>query len=563
MGLINNKENKGDNMNSVKVTVNGNIMEVTNGTSLEELSKLYQDNFKYEIILAKIDGIYEELTTTIHKNCTVEFLDLTDSGANKVYLNGLIYLVIYAAKKLFGNQIEVKVNHSIDKGLYIETTRRISEESLKRLELEMRKIVQDDLPISKVTVTRFDAMSYFENTGDYVKKDIMNYIPSTHVNLYKLGPFYNYLYSQMPINTKCLSHFELTYLHRNGFVLRFPTIYMENGIKPYEHREKVFNLFKESREWAKLLHLENVVDLNQKVSESKIEELIRIDELVKNAKLLELAKSIVLKKNTAKIVLLAGPSSTGKTTTTNKLVLCLKSLGCNPKMLSMDDYFVDRKETPLDEDGKPDFERLEAIDLKLFEKTVQKLISGEKTEIPTYNFILGKKEFKEQMCLEDDDILLIEGIHALNPKVLEHVPKEDKITIYLSALTELNIDNHTRVSTTDNRLLRRIVRDNRTRGNTVEDTLEKWKKVRLGEEKYIFPYQDDADYTYNTAMIYELGVLKTFVEPLLYSVPPDSPYYNEALRLINFLRIFLPISSESIPEDSILREFIGGGCFKI
>lgn len=550
-------------MDSVKVCVNGNTIEVTDGTSLEELSKLYQDNFKYDIILAKVDGIYEELNETIHKDCTVEFLDLTDKGANQVYLNGLIYLVIYATKRLFGRQIEIKVNHSIDKGLYIETSRRITEESIEKLELEMRKIVHDDLPITKATVTRFDAMDYFENTGDLVKKEIMTYISSTHVNLYKLGPFYNYLYSQMPINTKCLSHFELTYLHKNGFVLRFPTIYMEDGIKPYEHREKLFNLFKESREWAKLLHLENVVDLNKRVSESKIEELIRIDELVKNAKLLDLAKAIVSRKSKAKIVLLAGPSSTGKTTTTNKLVLCLKSLGCNPKMISMDDYFVDRKDTPLDEDGKPDYERLEAVDLELFEKTVQKLVSGEKTVVPTYSFILGKKEFKDEMSLEEDEILLIEGIHALNPKVLEHIPKEDKTTVYLSALTELNIDNHTRVSTTDNRLLRRIVRDNRTRGNSVEDTLEKWKKVRLGEEKYIFPYQDDADYTYNTAMIYELGVLKTFVEPLLYSVAPNSPYYNEALRLINFLRVFLPISSESIPEDSILREFIGGGCFKV
>lgn len=550
-------------MDSVKVCVNGNTIEVTDGTSLEELSKLYQDNFKYDIILAKVDGIYEELNETIHKDCTIEFLDLTDKGANQVYLNGLIYLVIYATKRLFGRQIEIKVNHSIDKGLYIETSRKITEESIEKLELEMRKIVHDDLPITKATVTRFDAMDYFENTGDLVKKEIMTYISSTHVNLYKLGPFYNYLYSQMPINTKCLSHFELTYLHKNGFVLRFPTIYMEDGIKPYEHREKLFNLFKESREWAKLLHLENVVDLNKRVSESKIEELIRIDELVKNAKLLDLAKAIVSRKSKAKIVLLAGPSSTGKTTTTNKLVLCLKSLGCNPKMISMDDYFVDRKDTPLDEDGKPDYERLEAVDLELFEKTVQKLVSGEKTVVPTYSFILGKKEFKDEMSLEEDEILLIEGIHALNPKVLEHIPKEDKTTVYLSALTELNIDNHTRVSTTDNRLLRRIVRDNRTRGNSVEDTLEKWKKVRLGEEKYIFPYQDDADYTYNTAMIYELGVLKTFVEPLLYSVAPNSPYYNEALRLINFLRVFLPISSESIPEDSILREFIGGGCFKV
>lgn len=551
------------NMDSVKVTINGNTLEVTKGTTLEELSKLYQNDFKYEIILAKVDGLYEELTKVITRDCMIEFFDLTEKGANQVYLNGLIYLVIYATKKLFGNQIEIKVNHSLDKGLYIETSRRITEESIQKLEMEMRKIVQDDLPITKVTVTRFDAMNYFEKIGDKTKRDIMTYISSTHVTLYKLGPFYNYLYSQMPINTKCLSHFELTYLHRNGFVLRFPTIYMKNGIKPYQHREKIYNLFKESREWAKLLNLENVVDLNRRVSESKIEDLIRMDELVKNAKLLDLAKNIALKKDKTKIVLLSGPSSTGKTTTTNKLVLCLKSLGCNPKMISMDDYFVEREDTPLDEEGNPDYERLETVDLALFEKTIKKLIAGEETEVPTYNFILGKKEFKSKMKLDEGDLLLIEGIHALNPKVLSHIPKEEKITIYLSALTELNIDNHTRVSTTDNRLLRRIVRDNRTRGNSVEDTLEKWKKVRNGEELYIFPYQDVADYTYNTAMIYELGVLKTYVEPLLYSVSPESPYYNEALRLINFLKVFLPIPSESIPADSILREFIGGGCFKI
>lgn len=551
------------NMDSVKVTINGNTLEVTKGTTLEELSKLYQNDFKYEIILAKVDGLYEELTKVITRDCMIEFFDLTEKGANQVYLNGLIYLVIYATKKLFGNQIEIKVNHSLDKGLYIETSRRITEESIQKLEMEMRKIVQDDLPITKVTVTRFDAMNYFEKIGDKTKRDIMTYISSTHVTLYKLGPFYNYLYSQMPINTKCLSHFELTYLHRNGFVLRFPTIYMKNGIKPYQHREKIYNLFKESREWAKLLNLENVVDLNRRVSESKIEDLIRMDELVKNAKLLDLAKNIALKKDKTKIVLLSGPSSTGKTTTTNKLVLCLKSLGCNPKMISMDDYFVEREDTPLDEEGNPDYERLETVDLALFEKTIKKLIAGEETEVPTYNFILGKKEFKSKMKLDEGDLLLIEGIHALNPKVLSHIPKEEKITIYLSALTELNIDNHTRVSTTDNRLLRRIVRDNRTRGNSVEDTLEKWKKVRNGEELYIFPYQDVADYTYNTAMIYELGVLKTYVEPLLYSVSPESPYYNEALRLINFLKVFLPIPSESIPADSILREFIGGGCFRI
>lgn len=549
-------------MNKLKVNINNSIVEIDYGTTLEMISKNYQKDYKYEIIVAKVDGIYRELTDTITKECNIEFFDLTNRGANQIYLNGLVYLTIYAFKSLFGKSSNIKVNHSLDKGLYIEPTIKITEQDIKELENKMKELSVKDIPINRITVSRLEAMDYFKSIGDITKSEIMKYITSTHLTLYKLDNEYNYFYSLMPITTKVLSHFELTYLNEDGFILRFPTIYMKDGIKDYEHRQNVFNLFKESRDWGKKLEIKNVVDLNKRVSNSNIEELIRMDELMKNHGLVELSKKIIERKE-ARIVLIAGPSSTGKTTTTNRLMLCLKSLGKNPKMLSMDDFFVDRGQTPLDENGKPDFERLETVDLKLFEETIEKLLNKEETVIPTFNFILGEKEYNRKMIMDDDDILLIEGIHALNPKVLEHIPKEKKLTIYLSALTELNIDNHVRVSTTDNRLLRRIVRDNRTRGSKVEKTLESWAKVREGEEKYIFPYQDEADLTFNTAMIYELGVLKTFVEPLLYSVEPDSPYYNEAIRLINFLRLFLPISSESIPADSILREFIGGGCFKV
>lgn len=560
--LLMNKYNKGETMRKVKININNNVLEVDYGTTLEAISKDFQSGFKYEIILAKVDGIYRELTDTITKDCNIEFFDLTNRGANQVYLNGLIYLTILAFKSLFGKTSNIKVNHSLDKGLYIEPTIKITEDDLKKLEDRMKELVSENLPITRMAVSRLEAMDYFKNIGDITKSEIMKYITSTHLTLYKLADEYNYFYSLMPTSTKVLSHFELTYLNEVGFVLRFPTIYMKDGIKEYEHRENVFNLFKDSREWSRKLNIHNVVDLNKRVSNSDIEELIRMDELMKTHGLVELSKKIIEHKD-AKIVLIAGPSSTGKTTTTNRLMLCLKSLGKNPKMLSMDDFFVDRGQTPLDENGNPDFERLETVDLKLFEETIERLLRKEETIIPTFNFLLGEKEFNKKMIMYDDDILLIEGIHALNPKVLENVPKEKKLTIYLSALTELNLDNHVRVSTTDNRLLRRIVRDNRTRGSKVEKTLESWSKVREGEEKYIFPYQDEADLTFNTAMIYELGVLKTFVEPLLYSVEPDSPYYNEAVRLINFLRLFLPISSESIPADSILREFIGGGCFKV
>ena len=548
-------------MNEIEIKINNKTIYVERGITLEKLSKQYQGEYKYEIILAKVDGIYKELTETVHKPCTIEFFDLTDRGANQVYLNGLVYLTVYAFKKLFGNN-DIKINHSLDKGLYIETTIKLQEEDIIKLEEQMKLLVNQNLPIDRITVSRLDAIDYFESVKDKVKAEIMKYITSTHLTLYKLENNYDYFYSLMPVTTKVLFHFELTYLNEDGFILRFPTIYMKDGIKPYEHRQNIFNLFKEYRNWAKNLKLENVVDLNKKVSSGDILELIQIDELMKNHELMELAKKIIANENT-KIVLLAGPSSTGKTTTTNKLTLCLKSLGKTPKMLSMDDFFVDRKDTPKDENGELDYERLETVDLALFEKTIESLLSYQETILPTFNFVLGEKEYKQKMIMGEDDILLIEGIHALNPRVLEHIPKEKKTTVYLSALTELNIDNHTRISTTDNRLLRRIVRDNRTRGNNVEETLKSWPKVRKGEENYIFPYQDEADYTFNTAMIYELGVLKTFVEPLLYSVDPTSPYYNEAIRLINFLRLFLPISSESIPSDSIIREFIGGGCFKV
>lgn len=547
-------------MNQVNIQINNKTISIDRGTTLEEVSKSYLADFKYDIILAKVDGIYKELTETINKDCSIEFLDLTSEGANQIYLNGLIFLTVYAFRTLFGSNI--KVSHSLDKGIYIETPIVLTEDDMKELQLKMQEICSKNMPITRLTVSRLEAIDYFKKMKYEVKSETLKYSTSTHITLYKLDNIYDYFYSLMPTNTKVLSQFELTYLNEGGFILRFPTIYMDNGIKEYEHRDNIYNLFKDSKCWAKRLNLENAVDLNRKVSSGEIEELIQIDELMKNHKLMELAKKIISKEE-AKIVLLAGPSSTGKTTTTNKLMLCLKSLGKNPQMLSMDDFFLDRDETPLDSDGTPDYERLEAVDLKLFEETIEKLLQKEDTIVPKFNFMLGEKEYNDTMQLGDDDILLIEGIHALNPRVLEHIPKEKKITVYLSALTELTVDDHVRISTTDNRLLRRIVRDNRTRGKTVEVTLESWAKVRNGEEKYIFPYQDEADFTYNTALTYELGVLKTFVEPLLYSVEPNSPYYNEAIRLINFLRLFLPISSENIPKDSILREFIGGGCFKV
>lgn len=365
----------------------------------------------------------------------------------------------------------------------------------------------------------------------------------------------------MPSSTGKLKDFDLTFVKENGFVLQFPTIYQPGKIPAYKHHPHMFEVFQECRDWAKIIGVENSVDLNRVVSLGKINDLIRIDETLQSNRLLNLAREINKKRKDIKIVLMAGPSSSGKTTTSRKLRMYLESFGLHPKVLSMDDYFVEREDNPVDETGKPDYECLEAIDLKLFDKQVEDLLKGKEVTIPTYSFVLGKKEFKNSIALNEEDILLIEGIHALDNKILTNIPRNKKFKIYISALTELNIDNHNRVSTTDNRLLRRIIRDNRTRNNNVDYTLKSWDSVRRGEEKYIFPYQDDADFTFNSALIYEIGVLKTYVEPLLYSVSQDSPYYEEAKRLIEFLRLFLPIPADVIPQDSILREFIGGSCF--
>jgi uridine kinase len=366
----------------------------------------------------------------------------------------------------------------------------------------------------------------------------------------------------MPTSTGLVKDFDLTYIKDNGFILRFPTVFINDKIKKYEHHEKMFDVFKQYREWGKAVHITTSVDLNRIVSMGKANDMIKIESAVQDQRLLTVAKDIFDKKNDIKIVLIAGPSSSGKTTSSKKLCMYLQTFGLTPKVIGMDDYFVEREENPKNPDGSYDYECLEAVDLKLFDKQIGQLLKGEEVLLPTFNFTFGKKEYNEKMKLEDDDILVIEGIHALDNKILTNIPRNKKFKIYISPLTTVNVDDHNRISTTDNRLLRRIIRDNRTRGHKVDDTLAAWQSVRNGEELYVFPYQDDSDVIINSATGYEIGVLKTYVEPLLYSVETDSKYYEEAKRLIDFLRVFLPIPSDAVPEDAILREFIGGSFFE-
>jgi len=536
-------------------------IEVARGTTFLEISKMFSNTSKRKPILVKVNGIYKELNNLANENDEIIFCDLTDRTSNRVYLNGLIFLVNYAFNEIYKGKNSIVVKHSADKALCIETTKKITEDELKNIEKKMISVVDANLPITKTTVLKSEALEYFERISDFSKKRLLEYSTSSYIHLYKLGNMYNYILSKMPSETSCLNEFSLTYLDDNEFILQFPTVYINDKIKKYVHHEKLFEVFRKEKEWGKMMNIETCADLNDMVSSGKVNDLIRMSETLQNNRLLDHVKDIVRHSNQIKIILIAGPSSSGKTTTCKKISMYLRSMGLNPKMISMDDFFKERIDTPRKPNGEYDFECLEAVDLKLFNKTMKALLNGEKVVMPTFDFFSGEKKFKNEMILGKMDILLIEGIHALNPKLLTDVDNSHKYKIYLSPLTAVNLDRDNRMSTTDNRLLRRMIRDNRTRGYNVSQTLDLWDDVREGEEKYVFPYQDEADFVFNTSLIYEFCVLKTYVLPLLYSVSNDDPNYDEALRLMKVLNMFLPIPSEAIPADSILREFIGGSCF--
>ena len=546
---------------TIQVTINKKTYTYNKNITLQEIYQEHQADSRYPILIARVNNRLKELSYKLTEDCEVEFLDLTSPEGNRVHISGLTLIMLYATKKLFGEEANIIVQHSADKGIYFQTTFRLTEEKLNQLKEEMKSIIQKDMPITKLTIDRLEAMKYFHDIGDDVKAEVLKYNTDNYITLYRLGNLYNYFYNLMPSSTSKLKDFDLTFIKSNGFALRFPTVYIPDKIKKYEHHPILFEAFNEFKEWAKLMKVQNCADLNRVVSAGKISDLIKIDETLQSNRLLSIAKEINADKDKIKIVLIAGPSSSGKTTTSRKLCMYLESFGLHPKAISMDDYFVEREETPKDENGNYDFECLEAINLKLFDEQMAKLLKGENVKIPTFNFTTGKKEYKREMQLSENDILIIEGIHALNNKILTNISRDKKYKIYISPLTEVNMDNHSRIATSDNRLLRRIVRDNRTRNYTVEHTLKQWPSVRSGEEKYIFPFQDESDAMINSAAIYEIGVLKTYVEPLLYAIEPESPYYEEAKRLLRIFRQFLPIPADAIPADAVIREFIGGSYF--
>lgn len=547
-------------MNNIIVTYNNKIYNFQKGTSLLEISKSFKDDFKEDIIMGEVDGRPCELNFKLLNNSTINFFDRTSTVGSRVYESGLIFILVEAFQNILKCEIEVK--YSIDKGIYVQTKKKISKESLEKVSNEMRELVNKDLPINKNLINRYDAINYYKAIGDYDKLNVLKYSVNTNVNLYRLNDSYDYFFSYLPISTGYIKDFELTYIEDHGFILRYPNIYYDNKIPTYKHFEKLFNEFKKYDQWCLNIGINNVSELNNRVTKGNINDLILLSENNQNRKLYEIADTIYKNKN-IKIVLIAGPSSSGKTTTSKKLELFLKGYGLNPISLSVDDYFIDREKTPKLKDGSYDFESLRAINIKKFNKDLKDLLDGKEINPLKFNFVTGLSETsKESIKLENKEILIIEGLHALNEELTYSIEKKNKFKIYLSPLTVLSLDNHNRIRTSDVRLLRRIVRDNLTRGYSASQTINGWNNVRKGEEMYVFPFQDEADVIFNTSLIYELGVLKTYVEPLLFSIEDSDKNYMEAVRLLNLLKNVLPISNDYIPNDSIIREFIGNAYFK-
>ncbi len=539
-------------------------IKVEAGTSFLDISKRFKEYFSYPILVAKVDNEIEELNDKVTRSANIDFYDRSSGVGNGIYGRSVQFLLIVAVKKILGNEAEVIIEHSIDKGFYCELkSHSLDKKLLKQIEDKMHEIASADLIINKMSVSRIDAIKYFKKKKQIDKANVLKYISNTLVNLYRIDDLYDYFYGELVYSTSQLDEFSLTYIKDNGFVVSYPTTYNPECTLPYIHHEKLFDTFLDYTKFGRLLNISNASDLNKKVSTGKYNELIRLAETYYNSQLANVANEIYKNKDKIKVVLVAGPSSSGKTTTSKKLEIYLQSKGFTTHQISIDDYFFDRDKTPVLEDGSLDTESLNAVDVTLFNKHLTKLLNKEKVLMPTFNFILGKREYRgNSLTFGDNDIIIIEGLHALNEELTISIPKTNKFKIYISPLTQLNIDNHNRIHTSDTRKLRRIVRDNKYRGYSASETLGMWKRIREGEEKFIFPFQDDADFVINSALIYELGILKTYAEPLLFSVSEDDEMYPEALRLINFLRNFLPIPSDEIPSDSVLREFIGGSCFR-
>lgn len=548
----------------IKVIFDDNmIAECDEGITYKELSEKYKDKYKYDIIGVKVDNDFQDLSDKLNKNCKIEFYDRSSDYGNDVYLRSVKFILILACRETLGKDAKIVFEQSQDGVVYCTISNRyLNEDIITNLEEKMREIVSANYRFMKLNVSRLDAIKYFKREKRVDNVSVLKYISNTYITLYRINDLYDYFHGRMAYSTGQIKEFRLTYLGDNGFLISVPEIGRQDIVEECKKYNLVFKKYLEYSNWAKKIGFSNASDLNKTLSEFQIGEVINLAEAYYDGQLSSIAHDISNSKNDIRLVLLAGPSSSGKTTTAKKLSIYLRSKGFITHPLSIDDYFVDREKTPKDENGEYDFESLKCVDTELFNKHLAQLLNGEEVLIPTYNFIKGKREYERKLKLGEKDVIVIEGLHALNPELTKSINRENKYKILIAPLTQINLDDHNYVHSSDIRKLRRIIRDSRTRGKTADVTLKMWKKVKDGENKNIYPFQNEADYVVNSSLIYEVCVLKTYVEPLLFNVSEDDPIYPEALRLINFLRNFLPMPSDLIPPDSVIREFIGGSCFK-
>lgn len=546
------------------ITIDGEVRQIKAGTRLQTLAREAQDNYPDEIVLAVYNHKLRELHHKVRSDGDITFLTVLDKNGRRAYRRSVVFLLQKAISEKYPQQtVDVRVMHSLGQGYYccLQGVEPMTEEQLLQVKTRMMELVEEDIPLQKYAMKTQDAEELFHETGMEDKERLLRYRTSSNINIYELDGCKDYFYGYMVPSTGYLRYFDLQ-LFEQGFMLLFP-----NGdsrkVAEFKPAVKLFHILNESSQWSKTMEVPTVGALNDAIAAGKTRELILMQEALMEQKIGRLAENIAKDKD-RKFVMIAGPSSSGKTTFSHRLSIQLRAQGLHPHPFPLDDYYLDRDKIPVDEYGKQDFECLESLDVKLFNHDMGELLQGKRVDLPVFNFKTGRREYKDKvMQLGKDDVLVIEGIHGLNDKLSHSIPKESKYKIYISALTQLSIDEHNPLPTTDGRLIRRIVRDSRTRSTSAQETIEMWDSVRRGEEKNIFPFQEMADEMFNSALIYELAVLKLYAQPQLFAIERDCEEYAEANRLLKLLDYFLPIPSDDIANNSILREFIGGSCFNV
>ena len=550
--------------NQIQVNVLGDIYEYPQGTTLQKIGADFQTRYPHMIIMARVNGKLRELNYVIPPDADVEFITIGDKVGEQSYRRTATLILTKAVSDVIGKDGGLIVQFSMHKGYYCEICGHmpIEEEVLEKIEKRMKELIRQNLPIKKQIVTSDEAQKIFRSNGMEAKARLLKYRRSSWVNMYQLEDISDYYYGYMAPATGYIKWFELIPFHE-GFVIQMPAAEAPEILQRFEPSEKIFHALKESTIWGEKIGVCNAGQLNEYICKGDITELMLVSEALQEKNISEIAEDIYNKGK--RIVLIAGPSSSGKTTFSHRLSVQLRARGLKPHPIAVDNYFLDREKTPKDEQGNYNFECLEAINIKQFNDDMNGLLAGERVELPIFNFISGKSEYGKNnyMQIGQEDVLVIEGIHCLNDALTPSIPKEDKYKVYISALTQLNLDEHNRIATTDARLLRRIVRDAAHRGTKASETIAMWYSVRRGEEVNIFPYQESADRLFNSALIYELSVLKQFAEPLLFNIRPEQKEYEEAKRLLRLLDYFVGVTSENVPKNSILREFIGGSYFNV